>query len=87
MNAYFQFLRFSMDLEIGKVLALSDFIRMTDDLAQVLKSSIGIDGKAVLISQKSPRQITVTKVTGCALSGTILEQAVGPTLGTPYDSN
>ena len=86
MNAYFQFLRFSMDLEIGKVLALSDFIRMTDDLAQVLKSSIGIDGKAVLISQKSPRQITVTKVTR-TLSGTIEEQVFGSTLGTSYDSN
>ena len=57
-----------MNLDIGKALNLTDFVRLTDELAEVLKSSIGIDGKAVLISQKSPRQITVTKVTFCILA-------------------
>jgi hypothetical protein len=46
----------------GGVLTFPYLISLVDEIANIMKMSIGVDGKAVLISIKSPRQITITKV-------------------------
>jgi hypothetical protein len=51
-----------MEVELGNVLTFSHLISLMGEISQVMVSSFGVNGKAILISQKSPRQITVTKV-------------------------
>lgn len=51
-----------MEVELGNVLTFSHLISLIGEISQVMISSFGVNGKAILISQKSPRQITVTKV-------------------------
>ena len=47
---------------LGGVVTFPYLISLVDEISKVMKTSIGVDGKAVLISIKSPRQITITKV-------------------------
>jgi hypothetical protein len=49
-------------MEPGGRVTLAEVVRLLGDLTGLMKTSFGLAGKAVLISQKSPRQVTVTKV-------------------------
>ena len=46
----------------GQYLTLDQIHRIVGDLADLLQDSLGPDGKAVMISIRSPRQTMVTKV-------------------------
>ena len=46
----------------GQYLTLDQIHRIVGDLADLLRDSLGPDGKAVMISIRSPRQTMVTKV-------------------------
>jgi hypothetical protein len=52
----------TMESDIGSILTFRRLINLIDEIANVMKSAFGVNGKAVLISQKSPRTICVTKV-------------------------
>jgi hypothetical protein len=52
----------TMDSDIGTILTFRRLINLIDEIANVMRSAFGVNGKAVLISQKSPRTICVTKV-------------------------
>ena len=51
-----------MESDNGTILTFRRLIELIDEIADVMNSSFGINGKAVLLSQKSPRTICVTKV-------------------------
>ena len=51
-----------MESDIGTMLTFRRLIELIDEIADVMNSAFGINGKAVLLSQKSPRTICVTKV-------------------------
>ena len=46
----------------GQYLTLDQIHRIVGDLVDLLRDSLGPDGKAVMISIRSPRQTMVTKV-------------------------
>ena len=47
------------------VIGLQKLCKIADELSGLLHPALGVAGKGVMISQKSPREVTITKVNLC----------------------